>query len=419
MIGKRVKYAKGKRGYKKESSRYLNQQSIFDEKGMIYTTPDSNGNYYFRTWIAEEGKYFRVSLRTKIKSDAKRKGEEMMLDIITKIKNGHKVFGMSWGDLCEDFLVRQLQRVETNRIKHERYLTIKTQINRWIIPYLTKSIRLSELDANVFLDYGLYRRKKTKNEVRDVTIRNEYTTINAIIRHGFRKGETPIQRFEVEEIKITDHARRDTFTPEEYKQFYVGMRDWVKESVDSYEKYYRSILRDFVLIKSNTFLRFGELVKIKWKMVKVTSHKGNKIIVLDLPKEICKNKKNRQVIARGGRYFERIKEYTENHKKEDYVFTHRDRNELISKSSFYKYFNQVMKYTGFDKSEKTLTFYSFRHFGITARLYAKVPIYEVAKLAGTEVRFIENHYEHLDMGKLRDSALQTFTMDKNGFVIRE
>ena len=78
-----------------------------------------------------------------------------------------------------------------------------------------------------------------------------------------------------------------------------------------------------------------------------------------------------------------------------------------------------MKFTKFDNHKKTFTYYSLRHFGITARLYAKVPIYEVAKLAGTNVRFIEQHYEHLDMGKLKDSALQSFQIDSYGFVVRE
>ena len=50
---------------------------------------------------------------------------------------------------------------------------------------------------------------------------------------------------------------------------------------------------------------------------------------------------------------------------------------------------------------------------------AKVPHYEVAKFAGTDVRHIETHYEHLDMGRMIESATSTFTFDENGFVIRE
>ena len=78
-----------------------------------------------------------------------------------------------------------------------------------------------------------------------------------------------------------------------------------------------------------------------------------------------------------------------------------------------------MAYTKMDKLDKHLSYYSLRHFGITARLMAKVPVYEVAKLAGTNVRFIEQHYEHLDMDKLLDTALKSYTIDKNGFAVRD
>jgi len=415
----RRKFVKGRTGFKLDSKGFLNQVPIYDGKGVIYTTPDSNGNYYFRTWIAEESKYYRKGLFTKLKNEAKRKGEDEMLDILTKLKNGHKIFGMSWGELCESFLIHSQDRVDTKRITPARLLTLKTQTNKWIIPYLNKSTRLSEINIHSFMDYGMYRRKETKNQVQDVTIRNEYTTINSIIKHGFRMGETPIQRCEVEEIKITDPARRDTFTPEEYKEFYMGIRDWVKDSYDAHETYMRSLVRDFILIKSNSFLRFGEMINLKWGMIKITSHKGKRLVSINLPSDITKNNKNREVICRGGRYFERIKEYTEQHRTEDFIFTLKNDSKRIAKTTMYKYWKQILSFTKFDRHKKQYTYYSLRHFGITARLYAKVPIYEVAKLAGTNVKFIEQHYEHLDMGKLKDSALQSFTIDADGFVIRE
>ena len=78
-----------------------------------------------------------------------------------------------------------------------------------------------------------------------------------------------------------------------------------------------------------------------------------------------------------------------------------------------------MKFSGLDKLDKTLSYYSLRHFGITQRLIAEVPVYNVSKLAGTNVQFIEQHYEHIDMEKLKKDALKSFYYDENGFVIRE
>lgn len=110
----RKKHAKNKTGFKKKSDAFLNQVPILGDKGVIYTTPQSGGNYYFRTWIPDEKKYVRTSLRTSNLDQAIKLGEDQMLGILSKINSGHKVFGLSWGELCEDWLVFQ-QEHETNK----------------------------------------------------------------------------------------------------------------------------------------------------------------------------------------------------------------------------------------------------------------------------------------------------------------
>jgi len=413
------KHAHPKTGFKTESKAFLNQHDILGGKGMIYTTPASNGNFYFRTWIAEEKKYVRKGLRTKVLEDAIKKGEDEMLGILTKLNTGHTIFGIGWGDVCRKFLEHTQERVNTDRITQGRYGTIKTQIQKWIIPYIGDRTKISELDRSSFVEFGMYRRKQTKNQVEDVTIRNEYTTVNSIIKFAARYGYLPFERVDVEQIKIHEAPRRDTFTPEEYKVFYTRMRKWVGEASDFHEDYMRRMIRDFILIKSNAFPRFGELIQMKWEMTQIVDYKGEKVLKLDLPAHICKNRKRRTVIAKGGRYLERIKEYSEFTEPDDFVFSHPTKRKVLSKPVMYKYWKEVMEYSGLDKLDKKLTYYSLRHFGITARLMAKVPVYEVSKIAGTSVRFIETHYEHLDMGMLLDTALKSFTIDENGFAVRE
>ena len=105
------KHAHPKTGFKTESKAFLNQHDILGGKGMIYTTPASNGNFYFRTWIAEEKKYVRKGLRTKVLEDAIKKGEDEMLGILTKLNTGHTIFGIGWGDVCRKFLEHTQERV--------------------------------------------------------------------------------------------------------------------------------------------------------------------------------------------------------------------------------------------------------------------------------------------------------------------
>jgi integrase len=416
----RTKHKKEKRGYKTKSNAFLNQVPILGGKGVIYTTPESNGNYYFRTWIPEEKRYVRIGLRTKDVDVAIKKGDNEMLGILTKLNQGHKVFGVSWGEVCDDFLKHQQERVNTDRITQGRYSTLSTQVHRWIVPYIGKRETVSSLNRNSFVDYGMYRRKKTDNVVEDVTIRNEYTTVNAIAKFAYRNDMIPFEKFIPEEIRIREMPRRDTFTPEEYKIFYLRLRDWVADSIDPHEVYYRKLIQDFILLKSNTFMRFGEIRLLQWHMCVIFTHEKQKLVKIKLPAHICKNRKDRTVIARGGRYLERIKERSKHTDPDDYCFSHHEMRNVLAKTTFYKYWGELMKYSKLPTlTGKKLTYYSLRHFGITARLMAKVPHYEVAKFAGTNVRHIETHYEHLDMGRMIDSATQTFSFDENGFVVRE
>ena len=64
--------------------------------------------------------------------------------------------------------------------------------------------------------------------------------------------------------------RRDTFTLEEYKKLYRFMRHkWLRGQCGDKELQDRRFIRDFILIKANTFMRFGELRQLRWNDVRV------------------------------------------------------------------------------------------------------------------------------------------------------
>ena len=160
-------------------------------------------------------------------------------------------------------------------------------------------------------------------------------------------------------------------------------------------------------------------------MVKVIKTKtaGGKVEYLaglNLPAEITKNNRHRDVITRGGHYLQRLKKISRFTTDDDFVFVNRTNKNNLTKSTFDKYWRQIRVATSIEHiTGKTITYYSFRHWCITARLMSRIPHYEVAKLAGTSVKYIERNYDHMDMSKMRDNALKTFTLDGNGFRLKE
>jgi hypothetical protein len=77
-----------------------------------------------------------------------------------------------------------------------------------------------------------------------------------------------------------------------------------------------------------------------------------------------------------------------------------------------------MKGIGLDYEAENITWYSLRHFGITCRLKAGASIYEISKIAGTSVGFIEKHYGHFDEAMAKSVAMKNFSISKDGILVR-
>ena len=69
---------------------------------------------------------------------------------------------------------------------------------------------------------------------------------------------------------------------------------------------------------------------------------------------------------------------------------------------------------GLDYKKRNLTYYSLRHFGITCRIAAEVPIATLADNAGTSLAMIEKHYLHTNIPMLRITAIKDIPADQYG-----
>ena len=181
----------------------------------------------------------------------------------------------------------------------------------------------------------------------------------------------------------------------------------------------KQFMRDAVLIAANSCMRVGELRQLKWKHVEKIFKSGNSFYAeLHLPAEICKNRKSRKFVTAGGEYFNRIKTYSNFTGADDFVICNNDDGQQISKTEFYRLWNDLLDTSGLDFGDRNITFYSLRHFGITGALLAGKSAYEVKNIAGTNMQFIETHYEHMDMTKMLAQAKMRYRTNKDGFVER-
>lgn len=394
-----------------EKAKWSKQKTnILGGKAQILQTVASNGVWQFRCFISEEKKYVRKSLRTKDKETAIIRAEEEYFKIRTDLTAGRKIFGLKLSELIDAYLQYRAKHVEVGAITAGRLGTIKSQMNH-LLDYKGKNIKLSELDRKSLFDYLYFRRQEGAN---DVTIRNEHSTFNAMAKWGYENGLCDIPKFEFDIIRIKEVGRRDTFTLEEYNEFTTAMRDWTnsRKIKDPEIKAERLLIRDFILVLSNTFMRIGEARQLRWKDIFTTDYQKDKgktqLVHLRVRPEISKTRKQREIITRGGRYFDRIKKRSRFTDSEDFVFTEIDSSKQFSKTKLYDYWRELMDIIDMPYRDRNITYYSLRHFGITMRLGAGVSIWDVAKIAGTGVEYIEKHYGHASHEMMANAAMKEY-----------
>ncbi|MDP6645521.1 MAG: tyrosine-type recombinase/integrase [Rhodospirillales bacterium] len=410
------------------SKSFTEQHPILGGDAIIYRTKQNGDVFQFRTWIPGEKKYYRKTLKTRDLETATERGRQLFYDIQVELRTGKKLFGLTMLELVDGFLSYQDERVATGKITRGRHSTIKTQLNKHLFGFLSdgkprvgQNLKVNEIDKARFYDFAQYRRITSKG-VKEVTIRNEQTTLNALFRWGFRNGYVHFEKVDFEEIKIRSLERRDTFTLDEWKQIYLFMRNkWIREVCPDKELERRKVIREFILIKANTFMRFGELRQLKWGDVRTFQQANRRedfFVEVNVRAETAKNRKARKVLARGGDYFERLKRFSKHTKNDDLVFVDNDTGKAIPKKVYYELWKDLIGKVGISTENRTLTYYSLRHFGITARRYAGVSFEDLSLLAGTSFSFIENHYSHVDTGRLMREAVKDFSVDENGFIVR-
>ena len=414
---------------KKGGKFYLQTVPIMDGDAFISTTKTSNGNWYFRKWLDEEKRMYERSLRTKDLDTARELAKKEYISLMNDVANGRKVYGLPFDDAITEYISWQNDRCISGLITKARVGTIKSQCKH-ISKYIKQKhdnpkLKIGTIAFNDFFDYPIWR-KKNRPQTRDVTIRNELTTIGSFVKWCFRQSYTAFDSCEFPEMKIKEVERRDSFTLDEYRILTSHMRskEWLEK--DNEDNVYspnmktlskRNIFRHLVLVAGNTGMRVGEIIQLKWKMVSVVPDKegGEPFVKVGIPAEISKVRKSRTILTRGGQYFERLKSISNFLEPDDFVFCDNQTGTPLSKSDRHRMWHDLMSGGGPEDYKGRITFYSLRHWYITSRLYSGVSVYDVAKECGTSVKEIEKHYEHMDPNALQSNARKSFKM-QDGLV---
>jgi integrase len=395
---------------------------IFDE-AVVYR----RGEYWqFRMWLNDERKYARKSLRTRSQVTAIERGKEAYLEIYANLKAGKTYFSITTKEGVEKYLKYREKDLDAGLIVKERLITIKTHLQHWL-NFIKKDTKLKELQRTDCENYFFERTKSEKNRVKQVTIQNEQSTINACMRYLFKNNETYIDGFDFKKLPRLDsnseEIRRATFTVEEYEILCKVMRTYCarrKNKLDEDEWKTRQLVRHYILIAANSGLRVGEQKQLRWSDLGIEKREANgqsrTLAKISVRAATSKVRKSRIFYCRGGEYFLRIKKILGNVLEEGLIFS-LDGKSMLSQRTMLYHFNKIIDLCEFsDRGGRDLVPYSLRHFMITQRIMSGLNFRQIADMCGTSVAQIEKTYYHLNDEIRVTNAVADYRRNKDGTI---
>ena len=408
--------------YGSRKKRMSDVLDIFDGNVRIFRTTHSGDVYQMSMYVKEEKRYIRKSLRTRDKEIAIASAQKEFIFYQAKIMNGEKLFSITANELRNKYLEYIDKQVKEKQLSIGRQTNIKTYTKHYL-NFVGKNTKILNIDKKEFQKYRSYRQSK-KSDIRMSVVQNESITIKQMYK--FAKSEGFInQNYELDfgKIKVDkNESSRIAYEVSDYKKLISVAMFWYKKVSDVHVKrneeiYYRKTIRDFILLMGNYGFRTQELRLIKWKDVVIHN---DETVTITIRKENAKTKKERKVRGRRSDIFIRRKTYSNFTESDSFVFSRFDRDEEISKTILYDYYNSLMKevkekYKDFQEQD----LYSLRHFFITSHLIAsKISVYDLAKYCGTSLQQISNTYDNVKMEEISKKLLSySFKFDKNNNIV--
>ncbi len=284
--------------------------------------------------------------------------------------------------------------------------------------------QVDTIDDALLRDYVNWRRdyyrrmpthempKNAKLNPADKTLEWETTFALTLLKYAHERGyrgNKPLPKYR---YKASRNKTRPAFTLDEYRKLYKGLRRWIHEEKNNAKKRYaRELLRDYVLILSNSGMRVGEANNLRESdLVEITDDNGRTLYGFNVDGKTGK----RFVVLRsnGKRYVDRVLERNKkwadnwelaskndvkqhnrrNADRGDWLFKMADGNKIIT---LIDQFNKVLEREGitYNPDGEKYTLYSLRHFYAVQMLRTgKVNVFDIARNMGTSVQIIESYY---------------------------
>jgi len=381
-----------------------NQVQIANGRITLYQRDDvKDGVWQCHMSVKGHKGYVRRSTGETDLDKAKERSLQILGELHQRVAQSLPLGKKTFAEVAAGYLRDAETRMNEGRNSAGRYSIIKGTLQRYLVPYFGKR-DITLLQKKDLMDYRAWRQAywvtgPGKDEVgkgiaakkkppAPATLKQEWTVLRGVFLHGQDLGVVPphvIALLKHEKNKVN---KRPAFTADEYRKLWLFMRQWVKQTDNPRVKADRELLRDYVLIMTNSGMRKGEARPLKWRDVNTYKNEHGEWVTLNVSGKTG----SRMVVCQPGceRYFNRLRKRGHHTKPDDLVFCHEDGLPVEDWVGF----KSLIKAAGVEKDTHgdNRTIYSLRHTYATLRLQNGTNVYWLKKNMGTSVAMIERHY---------------------------
>ena len=236
--------------------------------------------------------YLYRSLRTKDLSEARKKAMRLLYETEYKQAEGIPLSQVTMAQLIVEYVALRQTQYDQSQLGNDKptvnankkastSLYMLRQIKR-VVKFWREycgSMAVDKINNAVLQDFIIWRKEyyhklpkdKHPNNARlnptDKTLQWELTLGKTMLKYaderGYR-GRAPLPTFTLKGVK---KIVRPAFTLQDYGALIKGMRKWINAAETERQKYPRLLLRDYVLILSNSGMRVGEANDLQWQDV--------------------------------------------------------------------------------------------------------------------------------------------------------
>ena len=401
---------------KKQSFKYINRHEMKDGMVLLYQRADQKKKpWWARIRIPGRTGYITRSTKLYNFAEAKAHADNLYESLLWKSKNDLPLKSGRFNKVFQEFInAMKVKGMSSHRLKV--FLSFGTRY--WADFFGQKHLeRLRDSDFEEYVIWrenywtsgpgvevahlvGNHAKKPSRN-----TMRMERQTLTQFLKWAHRMDYIRV----VPEIKAPkreqrfERERRPSFTRKEFKRLANYLANWTKgkdwDQLNKQHKHQRMMLRHAVLIAAHTGLRPQELRALKWYQVEHEESEKYKNpkrwnTIINVHSTAKTGARMAVATADAYTYFQRLREFSPYTEPQDYVISDYHGAEV---GTWGKTLTKILAELDMVHTPegKKRTPYSFRHYFITQRLEAGVPVQLVSAISGTSVQNIMRHYFHI------------------------